>query len=84
MVLRKPYAFLIKHFKAIHILLVILMGILGYKMYNMSSFLGPYLAQGEYGVVSGVAGKYIGFFGLFLPLLIIILLGTIAFLLKRK
>ena len=84
MVLRKPYAFLIKHFKAIHIILVILMGILGYKMYNMSSFLGPYLAKGEYGVVSGVAGKYVGFLGLFLPILIIFLLASIAYLLKRK
>ena len=84
MVLRKPYAFLIRHFKAIHIILVILMVILGYKMYNMSTFLGPYLEAGEYGVVSGVAGKYVGFLGLFIPLLIMFLLGSIAYLLKRK
>ncbi|MBR4262199.1 MAG: hypothetical protein IKQ35_02410 [Bacilli bacterium] len=84
MVLRKPYAFLIRHFKAIHIILVILMGFLVYKMYNMSSFLGPYLEAGEYGVVSGVAGKYVGFFGLLIPIIIIFLLGSIAYLLKRK
>ena len=84
MVLRKPYAFLIKHFKAIHIILVILMVILGYKMYNISAFLGPYLESGRYSAVSGVVGKYIGFTGIFIPLLIIALLSSIAFLLKRK
>ena len=60
------------------------MGFLVYKMYNMSSFLGPYLEAGEYGVVSGVAGKYVGFFGLLIPIIIIFLLGSIAYLLKRK
>ncbi len=84
MVLRKPYAFLIRHFKAIHLILVVLMAILAYKMYQISAFLGPYIESGEYRAISGVASKYVGLLGFVLPLLILFLLGSITFLLKRK
>ena len=84
MVLRKPYAFLIRHFKTIHLILVALMVILAYKMYQISAFLGSYVESGDYRAISGVASKYVGILGFLIPLLILFLLGSIAFLLKRK
>ena len=44
MVLRKPYAFLIKNFKLIHVLLTILMGCMFKKMRDIVEYLDEYIA----------------------------------------
>ncbi|MFA7688799.1 MAG: DUF4352 domain-containing protein, partial [Bacilli bacterium] len=46
MILRKPYAFLIKHFKKIHLILAILMGFVGYKTFHLLSYLNKYINEG--------------------------------------
>lgn len=45
MILRKPYAFLIKNFKIIHFILSVLMSIIIYKFTNILSFFNEYLAS---------------------------------------
>ena len=45
MILRKPYAFLIKNFKIIHLILSVLMSIIIYKFTNILSFFNEYLAS---------------------------------------
>ena len=45
MILRKPYAILIKNFKLIHIILAILMGYIFYKTNMLLSFLTEYLSS---------------------------------------
>lgn len=84
MVLRKPYAFLIRHFKSIHLILTALMVIFAYKMNKIGTFLGEYKSLGTYEAERGVVWKYIGITGWLIPLLIIGLLIAILYLLKRK
>lgn len=45
MILRKPYAILIKNFKFIHLIMAILIGYLFYKTNNILSFLNDYLSS---------------------------------------
>ena len=84
MVLRKPYAFLIKNFKLIHIILTVLMTMFFFRLKNINDFLVGYIDEGLYGRVSDVVGKYIGVWGYLLPILIIGVLSLIAYLLKMK
>jgi hypothetical protein len=46
MILRKPYAFLIKNFKKIHLLLAIMMGFVEYKTSHLLSYLNKYITEG--------------------------------------
>ncbi len=46
MILRKPYAFLIRHFKLIHLILVVLLGTNFYYSLNINSFFNAYIANG--------------------------------------
>lgn len=84
MVLRKPYAFLIKNFKLIHIILTILMGIFFAKMRNIVDFLNEYINSGIFDRVPGVIKEYFGISGFLLPVTIIALLVVILYLLKLK
>lgn len=84
MVLRKPYAFLIKNFKLIHIILTVLMGLFFVRLKNINDFLINYLDEGLYGRVNDVVSNYIGVWGYLLPILIIGILSLIAYLLKMK
>ncbi|MFI3307337.1 MAG: hypothetical protein R3Y21_02095 [Mycoplasmatota bacterium] len=45
MILRKPYAFLIKHFKLFHMFLAFFIGYLIYQSYNIYSFLNGYVSN---------------------------------------
>lgn len=84
MVLRKPYAFLIKNFKLIHIILTVLMGIMFNKMRNIIEFIDEYIDSGILGQIPGVIKEQFGVFGFLLPITIIILLVIILYLLKLK
>ena len=43
MIIRKPYAFLIKNFKKIHIALLILGLFVGYKLFDVTSFVNEFM-----------------------------------------
>ena len=45
MILRRPYAFLIKHFRLIHLILFVLFGYITYKANNMLSFFKEYISN---------------------------------------
>ena len=68
MILRKPYAILIKNFKLIHIILAIFMGYLFYKTNMVLSFLNEYLSSVATTISSDVTSSLFG------PLLIISLI----------
>ena len=76
MIIRKPYAFLIKYFKIIHIAIFILLSILLFKLRAIYMFFKNYLLTGTYIYVSNMASKYIGF-----PLILISIILIGAFLL---
>ena len=48
MVLRKPYAFLIKHFKLINLMLLLLVSFSLYRILNLYSFVRDYVQTGIY------------------------------------
>lgn len=82
MILKKPYAFLIKHFKLIHIIMTILFGYLIYKTNVILSFLNRYMDSKEL-----VTGKnlVVPLFSviIYIVLAIIILLCVAIFILMR-
>lgn len=84
MVLRKPYAFLIKNFKLIHIILTVLMACMFKKMRNIVEYLDEYINSGLLAQVPEVIEEQFGVFGILLPILIIGLLIVILYLLKLK
>ena len=58
MIFKKPYAFLIKNFKKIHLILVVTMGFLLYKSYNILSFFTDYINNNYSAVVAYDTGSY--------------------------
>lgn len=85
MILRKPYAFLIKHFKLIHLFLVLLLSFVCYRCYVLYEFLESYIKNSN--VVTGfidLASEYIGSFVYVAIFLILFLVFVISVLLKEK
>ena len=85
MILRKPYAFLIKYFKIIHLLIAALMGYLLYKSYDIINFFGESVANNYNAVASGqVAGLYINYFMYGAIILTLFALIAVYYLLSHK
>lgn len=77
MILRKPYALLIKFFRPIHFILAILVGYLSYRFYDVYLFLKGYIANGYYNYVDSLVDQFINFpiyVALILVLILIIVL----------
>ncbi len=84
MILRKPYAFLIKRFKLIHLILAFLLIYLAIKTYNIFDLFNSYTQSG-YSMTGGViAGSYVNVFMYVGILLVLGLTLTIYVLLKQK
>lgn len=82
MVLRKPYKFLIKHFKVIHLVLAIMSSYLLIRTNSLTKFFGEYISGNETLVAVGTSTEY---FGLMMIMFIIFLLvGLIAILIIMK
>ena len=85
MILRKPYAFLIKHFRLIHLILALPLIYIVWKTHLVVNFFNVYVSNGyTYQTGSDVSGIYINWL-LFLSIfLIIISILSIYYLLKYK
>lgn len=84
MILRKPYAFLIKYFKFIHILLFLMCGFLLFKLRSIYIFFQGYVKTDTYTYISDIASKYIGLPMFIVTILILISALLILFLMKEK
>lgn len=82
MILRKPYAFLIKNFKLIHFIMAILMGYLIYKTSNLLSFITDYLSTIATTITNDVTTSLFG--PLFFVVLIFVIIGSIIILTLMK
>ena len=60
MIIRKPYAFLIKYFKIIHIIVFILLTFSLFKLRNIYLFFKNYLITGTYLYTDNMASSYVG------------------------
>lgn len=84
MVLRKPYAFLIRNFKKINILLLILVTFLAYKSLSLYGFLREYTVTAIYNENLNSITNYINGWVYFSLILVLFLAGALAYLLKYK
>ena len=84
MILKKPYAFLIKHFKLIHLLLCIPFIYLIIRIGAIASFFSSYVQANYYTSETNLAGTYINYFMYGAILLIILLALSIYFLMRQK
>ena len=84
MILRKPYKFLIKHFKLIHLLLFLPVVYLLIKTNNIFKFFSSYVSNNyTYSTISNLAGSYINFF-MYLAILLIVIVALIVYYLMRQ
>ena len=82
MVLRKPYAFLIKNFKKIHIILLVLSFYVAFKMFDVSSYVNDFIRLGTYDFFGNPITKHINFW-LNISLLLLFV-GSISLLLLLR
>ena len=73
MILRKPYAFLIKYFKIIHIILFLIFTYLVFEIRNIYMFFVNYVKAGNFTYLDNMANDYLN------PLIFIMIILIIAF-----
>ena len=86
MVLKKPYAFLIKHFRLIHALLILPIIYILYRTSRVVTFFNSYAKEGNYEYANNLAANYINvwmYLAVVLILLVVIII-TYLFILKKK
>lgn len=84
MILRKPYAFLIKNFKLIHAIITVLSGYLLYRSILIIDFLNNYISVLQISNNSDVVSSLFKILMYIVPVLIIIILFIIMLLMKFK
>lgn len=84
MVFRKPYAFLIKNFKKIHIFLFLLCAFVYYKVLQLNGFVNQFMELGSYDAYNESIKIYINFFVYLVVIFIVITSFSLLLLLKRK
>lgn len=84
MIIRKPYAFLIKNFKKVHVALLLLCCYIYYINNKLSGFINEFLQLGSYDSYSEPVTKYISTFTIIALIAIIAVSVTLALLLKKK
>lgn len=84
MVLRKPYAFLIKHFKLIHIILCLPLIYLLVRTGSLSTFLNGYVRSNYFTNEHNVSGIYINYFMYLSVFLVIGIAFVVYFLMRQK
>ena len=84
MILRKPYAFLMKHFRLINLALFALVLFMLTRVLSLYSFVKDYLNTNIYNVTLVPISKYINTYVYIALILIILICGLLSYLLKRK
>lgn len=84
MILKKPYAFLIKYFRIIHLLLLIPIAYLVSKTFRIVSFFRSYVANNYTTNIINIAAEHINFFMYIAVLFIIGTVLAIYYLMRQK
>lgn len=84
MILKRPYAFLIKHFQKIHVLLLLLCCYIFYKNTQLSSFVSQYISLGTYDAIIDNVNNYVSIPFYIISILIILINVIIIYLLRYK
>lgn len=84
MILRKPYKFLIKYFKLIHLLMFLPVVYLLIKCNDIFKFFSNYVSNNySYSTISNLAGSYVNFF-MYLAILLIVFVALVVYYLMRQ
>ena len=84
MILRKPYAFLIKHFRIIHLLLLLPMAYLIHRTFLIVSFFRTYVKNNYTTTIIQIAAEHISFFMYLAVLMIVLVILPIYYLMRQK
>lgn len=84
MILRKPYAFLIKNFKKIHIILLVLSVFVAYKLFDVNSYVNEFIRLGTYDFFGDPITRHINFWLNLSLFLLFIGSAALLFLLRYK
>lgn len=84
MILRRPYAFLIKHFKKIHISLLIFTVYIFYKNMQFHSFINDYIELGIYNSYIESVDRYTNILFYVIAILIVLVSAIMIYLLRFK
>ena len=84
MILRKPYAFLIKYFKIIHIILFLIFTYLVFQLRNIYMFFVNYVKNNNFTYFEGIANEYMNPLVFFMIILIIAFAISVYELMKKK
>ena len=84
MIIRKPYAFLIKHFKKIHLILLVLSAFVYYKNLQLSSFVTEFMSLGTYDSYNEPITRFVTGFAIISMLLISVGSIMLILLLRHK
>ena len=85
MILRKPYAFLIKYFRIIHLAMFIAIIYISLKTFNVLSFFNEYISNNQ--VIStyeDISSKYVNSVFIIAVSLVIIISSIILYLMRHK
>lgn len=84
MILRKPYAFLIKYFQKINFVLLLLVGFIFYKNIKLIGFTNDYLSTAIYNNTLDSISNYINGYVYLVLVLVMIITIVLAYLLRYK
>ncbi len=84
MILKKPYAFLIKNFKLLHIILFFILAFIIYKTNKIYNFFNDYLNGNYFDFQENFVSSYIDIFIFFALVIVIIFALTLYWLMKFK
>ena len=84
MILKKPYAFLIRHFRWIHLLLLVPMAYLIHRSFRIVSFFRTYVSNNYTTSIINIAAEHISFFMYLAVLFIILSVLAIYYLMRQK
>lgn len=81
MIIKKPYAFMIKHFRLIHMIISVLLIFLAYKTNSIYAFFSDY-AKNEFYTYTSSLTSYINLY-MFIAIILVILISSFVYLLMR-
>ena len=84
MILRKPYAFLIRHFRKINTILLVLVAFALTRQLSLYAFVNGFATTGIYNTQLDSIANYVNFVFIGASLLIVVISGILGYLLKYK